>query len=457
MSEEHPEPQSGATPSRFSGFHIRTFEAELLISGAVVFGLFQLPPLMSRYFETVLVRFDGHLRTVALLGQTYTALVVYALLGAFLLHLVLRAFWIGLVGLESVFPDGIKWDQVRSGPFFIANARRRIGTLAQLIDRVDDLCSLVFSFGFLIVIIFIYFAVLALVSAFSGFLISTLLLGGRWSAQIFWVIFGFVIFFPLATMIADNRLGSRIRVDGGSGRLMAFMMKVAYGMSPVRWMAPIQLTLGSNISSSRVTAAMNAVMLFLGIGVMAAMFAQAGVIRLDNLVFFPDTLRASGIDPRHYRNQRHEWQVEPLVPSIQSDVVEGPYLKLVIPYVPRRHNPLIRARCPELGPFRSPGLVVGRPDPPGDEEYRDAVDCLASLFQIGIDGDSLEEPWFEFTKDAVTGVAAIAGFVALTDLEAGRHELTVAAPSRAMSKGDADAEPVLHRIPFWWAGSTGGG
>lgn len=453
MNDEHPEPQSGATPSRFSGIHTRTFEAELLISGAVVFGLFQLPPLMSRYFETVVVRFEGHLRTVALLGQTYTALVVYALLGAFLFHLVLRAFWIGLVGLESVFPDGIRWDRVKAGPFYIANARKRIGSLAQLIDRVDDLCSLVFSFGFLIVILFIYFAALALVSAFGGFLISTLVFGGRWSAQVFWVIFGFVVFFPLAIMIADNRLGSRVRTDSRAGRLTAFMVKASYAISPARWMAPIQLTLGSNISSSKVSAALNAVMLTLGIGVMVVMFAHAGVIRLDNLVFFPDTLRASGIDPSHYRDQRDEKAFEPLLPSIQSGVVEGPFLKLVIPYVPRRHNPLIRVRCPELVPFRSSGFVVGRPDPPGVEEYRAAADCLGSLFPIQIDGDPLQDPWFEFTEDPSSGMAAIVTYVALTDLEAGRHELTIAAPSRAMSRGDADAEPIHHRIPFWCAGS----
>jgi len=450
MSDEHPEPPNEATPSRFSGLHTRTFEAELLISGAVVFGLFQVQPVLSRFFDEMLVRVEGQLRMVVLLGQTYLLLVVYALLAAFLLHLVLRAFWIGLVGLESVFPGGIKWDQVNAGPFFIENSRKRLGSLAQIIDRVDDLCSLIFSFGFMIVITFIYSTAVVLVSAVVGFLASRLLFGGRWSSVVFWVIIGTIIGFPLVTNLVDRLVGPRVRTDGVAGRAIAFMMKISYLMSPLRWMGPIGLTFGSNTSNTKLSAATTVAMFTLAAGVMAVMFVQAGMLRFDSLVYFPASLRANGIDPRHYRDLREEGSIEPKTPTIQSEVVEGPYLKLVIPYFPRRHNPLIRERCPNVVPFRSSGLVFGRPDPPDEPEYRSAVDCLASLFPIEIDGDSLQDPWFEFTQDPVSGMEAIVTYIPLEDFEAGRHELLIATPSRGMAEGDADdVEPVRHLIPFW--------
>jgi len=415
MSDEHLEPQNETTPSRFSGLHTRTFEAELLIS-----------------------------------GETYVLLVVYALLVAFLLHLVLRAFWIGLVGLESVYPGGVKWDRVKAGPFFIENSRKRLGPLAQTIDRVDDLCSLIFSFGFMIVIAFIYSTALVLVAVVAGFLASRLLFGGRWSEETFWVIIGTVLGFQVVPHLVDRLVGPRVRENGVAGRAIAFLIRISYAMSPLRWMGPIQFTLQSNTSSTRVSVATFVAMFTLGAGVMAVMFVQAGVIRFDSLVYFPTSLRANGIDPRHYRDLREEGSIEPKVPTIQSDVVEGPYLKLVIPYFPRRHNPLIRERCPDVVPFRSSGLVFGRPDPPDEQEYRSAVDCLASLFAIEIDGDSLQDPWFEFTEDPVSGLEAIVTYIPLGDLEVGRHELLIAAPSRAMAKGDADdAEPVRHLIPFW--------
>jgi len=450
MSDEHLEPQSETTPSRFSGIHTRTFEAELLISGAVVFGLFQARPVLSRFFDEMLVRLDGPLRAVVLLGQTYIMLVVYALLGAFLLHLILRAFWIGLVGLESVYPGGVQWDRVKAGPFFIENSRKTLGPLSDFIDRVDDLCSLIFSFGFMMVIVFIYSTALVLVSAVAGFLASRLLFGGRWPAETSWVIFGSIVGFQVVTNLVDRLIGPRVRTDGFAGRAIASLIRLSFAMSPLRWMGPITFTLGSNTSSTRVSVASMVAMFTLTAGVIVVMFVQAGVIRFDSLLYFPTSLRADGVDPRHYRDLRDEGSIEPKMPTIQSDVVEGPYLKLVIPYFPRRHNPLIRERCPDVVPFRPSGLVFGRPDPPDEPEYRSTVDCLASLFPIEMDGTSLQDPRFEFTQDPVSGLEAIVTFIPLGNLEPGRHELLIVAPSRGMAKGDADdAEPVRHLIPFW--------
>jgi hypothetical protein len=264
------------------------------------------------------------------------------------------------------------------------------------------------------------------------------------------VIFGTLIGFPLVTHLVDRLVGPRVRTDGVAGRVIASMTKISYLVSPLRWLGPTTLTLQSNTSETRVSMASNVVMFTLAAGVMVVMFAQAGMIRFDSLVYFPTSLRADGIDPRHYRDLREEGSIEPKMPTIQSEVVEGPYLKLVIPYFPRRHNPLIRERCPDVVPFRSSGLVFGRPDPPDELEYRSAVDCLASLFPIEMDDTSLQDLWFEFTQDPVSGLEAIVTYIPLGGLEAGRHELLISAPSREMAKGDADdAEPVRHLIPFW--------
>jgi len=44
------------------------------------------------------------------------------------------------------------------------------------------------------------------------------------------------------------------------------------------------------------------------------------------------------------------------LPSIQSDVIRDPYVKLFIPYYPRRHNPVVEKRCPGVRPLKEPGL-----------------------------------------------------------------------------------------------------
>lgn len=42
----------------------------------------------------------------------------------------MRGFWIGLLGLESVFPEGIRWDRLKLGPATIKRYRVSIGALA---------------------------------------------------------------------------------------------------------------------------------------------------------------------------------------------------------------------------------------------------------------------------------------------------------------------------------------
>lgn len=153
-------PQAENRRSRFSGFHARTYEMELLISGAVVFGLIHLPPIIERISISFLAGLEGNLRLMGVLGQVYLQLVLYGLIAVFVLHLAMRGFWIGLLGLESVFPEGIRWDRLKLGPAMIKRYRAGIGSLAATIEKVDDLCSLIFSFGFLVIFIWIYFVVL---------------------------------------------------------------------------------------------------------------------------------------------------------------------------------------------------------------------------------------------------------------------------------------------------------
>ncbi|RLE30261.1 MAG: hypothetical protein DRJ61_13080, partial [Acidobacteria bacterium] len=147
-TESKASPQAENRRSRFSGFHARTYEMELLISGAVVFGLIHLPPIIERISTSFLAGLEGNLSLFGFMGQIYLQLVLYGLIAVFVLHLAMRGFWIGLLGLESVFPEGIRWDRVKLGPAMIKRYRAGIDSLAATIEKVDDLCSLIFSFGF---------------------------------------------------------------------------------------------------------------------------------------------------------------------------------------------------------------------------------------------------------------------------------------------------------------------
>ena len=435
--------------SRFSGIHTRTYEAELLISGAVVFGLFRLAPSVSRYFESLEYRLEGQQRMVAIYGQMYLGLVIYALIGAFLLHLIMRAIWIGLVGLESVYPNGVNWQKLKVGPYYKRYSKKRMGPLAQTIERFDDLCSLIFGFGFMIVVVFLYSIIMLLVCATAGILISRLAFGGRFYPQVFWTTFSVILTLQVFPALLDRLFGEKMKRENLLGRVFAYLIAANWEVSPYRWIGQIQFTLQSNTSNTRVSVALITVMFALMLGFLGSIMVREGVLRFDSLTYFPENLRQSGIDPQHYRSMRSGDAMLRTIPSIQTDIIDEPYLKLSIPYYPRRHNPLIRERCPEVEAFKSSGIAFGRKHPPEAAAAQEVINCLASLFSVEVDGKPTLDLDFEFSRENDSGQEAIVTYIPVADFPPGRHEIAVMVPSREMSEGDEGAEPVRQVIPFW--------
>jgi len=438
------------TQSRFGALHARTYEMELLVSGAVVLGLLQLPPVVRAAFA----RFrsgleDGGLRLVVGAGQSYVVFVLYVLIGTFVVHLVMRAYWIGLLGLESVFEHGIRWDRLRKGmgPLTLRTYHERVGTLAHAVDRTDDLCSMVFSFGFLVASIFVYSIVAIGVALVIALAVSGLLLGGRHLWPVFWTVLAGVILLQSVPSALDQQLGAKLDPEGAPSRILDGLVRSGYAVSVIRWTGTTQLTLGSNLSGARVSAILVGVCVLLGLGHITVTLVEAGRLRFDDRDYFPVTLREEGIDPLHYRDRRSPDAIEPATPSIQSLVVEGPYLELVVPYSARRANELIRAGCPDLEPLHHGVFVPRSAETSTPAHVRAAAACLGSLARLRLDGRPLDTGHWDFTLEPGSRLPAAIRFLPTAGLAPGRHELEVVVPGRDATPDDPD--PVRHLIPFW--------
>ena len=95
---------------------VRPWELELLISGAVVFSLLQVPGVVDGLFAHVQVHLAERAHFGAFMLYTYVKLILYTLISCFILHLGTRAYWVGLIGLETVFPHGVRWEDTSYGP-----------------------------------------------------------------------------------------------------------------------------------------------------------------------------------------------------------------------------------------------------------------------------------------------------------------------------------------------------
>src|SRR5919108_1772423 len=115
-----------------------TWELELLISGAVLFALFQIPGVLNSFFSRIEPHATTTMLSVLLFVQMYTKAIIYALIASFVVHLVGRAYWVGLVGLHSVFPKGVRWENFKSGPVTLEVYRGRLVSLPAIISRTDN-------------------------------------------------------------------------------------------------------------------------------------------------------------------------------------------------------------------------------------------------------------------------------------------------------------------------------
>jgi hypothetical protein len=116
-----------------------SWELEILISGGAIFTLFQVSDIWINWMSDMSVISSLPGRTFFMLAGT---LGIEILKLGFILHLILRAFWLSMVCINYVYPQGIRRDSVKwKKPFSIKEYENN--DLQEPILKVDRLCGIV--------------------------------------------------------------------------------------------------------------------------------------------------------------------------------------------------------------------------------------------------------------------------------------------------------------------------
>lgn len=422
---------------------VRPWELELLISGALVFGVMQLPGRVDEWYARLVPGLDGGFAILARFSWLYVTVALYAVIGGFVLHLAIRAYWVGVIGLEAVFPAGVDWEKTRSGPIMREVQRRETPSLQSLIDGADRLASLVFAGGFILALLFAFSMVLVGSVSLLAYGVAGLAPDGAASAIVLDVIL-LLLFGPMiVATVVDRRYGGRL--DPGS-RAARGVRAVARG---VTWMMrftlfqPLLLTIVTNMKSRR-----RGIVFFVLVATLGLVFAARDRVfpgrgMADGYAYLPDDAGRLALVPRFYEDKREPDEVVADVPSIQSDMVRDPYVRLFIPYRPRRHNALVVARCGRGLPAGA--AAVARPATEAAEAA--VLRCLAALQPVTLNGQPVAAP-FRFYTQPGTGVRGIAAYIPVAGLPRGENVLQVGAlASPDAPPGTKPAPPFV--IPFW--------
>jgi hypothetical protein len=413
-----------AETSRFTNLHKLTHEVELLISGALVFGLSQAPAYLEEAFFWWTPRLEGLAVTAATYIFVYSVLLVYSLLGTFVLHLCLRGYWVALLGLESVWPEGWNPEKLKFGPYGRREAEKMFSSLAVGIDKADDRASLMFAAGALLVAVFFFSLVMMLTSI--GVAASIAYLSGGRVPGMTGLIGTFALFLlvTVGLTLVDRTMGHKIAPESAAGRWFAKALRFTLWISPTRATGPVQFVFQSHFGEKRFGAAIGLAAGVMGTILLGGMLWRSGIFRVDGWKYFDDAPSATAyLDPQFYRNSAATR--DGLTPSIDAEVITGPYVKLYLPYRPRRHNPLLEKVCPQ--PVESAASAA----------------CVGGLHTVQLDGQPLTNLTFDFTRDQPSQFVGVAAFIDVRDLPVGRHELSIQAPPRE------EGETLVFRIPFY--------
>jgi len=409
-----------------------TWEMELLVSGATIFGLLQLPTLLDRGYYTALnispADYEGLLFPLWL----YSKVAVITLVITFLLHLFLRGYWVALVGMSSIYPEGIRWDQLRLGPISLERGKRATGSMPDAIERADNRATRGFGTGFGFAMVMGLFAVAVLLALVAGVLLDAAI-GSSQGKNVVGVMAAILILPWMFATTIDQGVGKRLAHDSWLARAAGAVLEVYARVGLGRRSNTLMALFVSN--EGRVRAVATAMLLVVPVVVvlMVQNSLARGRLPLGLFVglsaedaFSPDTSVSAFYQPPDANRV-----VLMPVPHIPGRVVSGEYLELFVPFIPRLHGPALERVCPQALPSK---------------QTRARLDCLARMSDIRIDGVP-QAVRLDASSDAATGQPGMLAMLPVGKLSPGRHELSLNAPGR---DGLSPGVPARRfRIPFW--------
>lgn len=421
----------------------RSYEPELIVSGAGIYLTAQLPELVNRFYYL----FEANLLSENDSFQNIFALLIFGLLKTlalilvftFIFHFAARAFWVGMLGLHSVYPQGILFGKLlnksRQPTRLLAMMRLRIGSTRRFLIRLDRFCSGIFALAFLIGFTSIS------VSLLYAFVLVTVPLV-RWitdSPQVIGLaplLLLLILFLPMiigyALYYTPRRWAKR--------RAIPFLWFSQVWVMPfaLTIIQRISLTFQSHIPKGRFTVssiAVGVVIILLWTWFLTMGIDGSRHFSINMRDFFSErndnfTLHAEWYDDSRAQNTyiRHL--------SLPSEFVTKPILKVFLAY-PKYLDRQIREVC---------GDTVAT------SKTRDSVNqyCLNRFYRIALNDSVLTDLEFFSHRHPNQGEKGLLLYIPISYLAAGKKHVLTVGYRTASDITQTNPDSLRYRVPFWY-------
>lgn len=430
-----------------SNLQLESWQLELLITG---FSIFLLATSIDQYaefsanfkFNKLVATSAGNLVFVQS-GKFIINTIPYALqffLISLLVHLLLRGFWIGIVGLSSV-SNNINLDKLNFKGPFRKRIPQKVRSLDDLIFYLDQVSSVIFAYTYLlafsiisVVLVSSFLFSLLGISAFIQNWISSPEISGLIAALVFLLVF--LLFIGAIIFFLDTLLFSAFK----KSKWFSVLYYPIYRLFSVISLSFIYRSIYYHLITNYKKKQVISVTLVLGM----ILFVSYRINSWKTYSFYPEVINENQyiIQKAHYDDERRGgfiWSA-----SIPSKFIKNDFLEVFIRYSPR-DNELLDFLCPNYenlerevsimdgvraGMKSARDSTVTIEDVLGtDEQYeqrvKGAINCLSEMYEIYIDGELVVSRDFFFTVHENNNERGIETVLDIKNLERGRHLLSI--------------------------------
>lgn len=413
--------------SWLDGLQQESWQLELVISGILIFLLIGASGPIEALGQSLQIQVVTGGDMFVVLAAVYLLLKIsyYALIGVFLIHLILRGFWIGAIGLRSVSGD-FDFKVLDFQPRFTGWLQEQLKTFDDYIERLEGQCSVAFSMAFLF-----FFAIVSL-GLFSAFSVGILLvlsaifdwlgMGGTATKVILAFFNLFISLLGLIYLIDFSSLGWFKKRKWLQRVYFPFYRFMGW-ITLARFYRPFYYNLIDHPFGRKLVKR-------LWLIVLGGMLLSS--VSLLNFPYFPvstndTTTRVSA----YYLDAVPEGNMPILRPSLSSRHASGEdYLEIFVPYLPRQTDEVLEGLYPDLAPVRTRAYAIDGPIRLVNSLNSDAnADSLllahVSLVRIYRNDSLLAEPGWQFYDHPVREQPGLVCDLPVYDLPRGQHNLRI--------------------------------
>lgn len=408
-----------------------SWEAELLVSAIAIFGTFKLFDVVgwsTNFFINVL---NPSQYFIAYFIVTFGMLAVSILSAMFVIHFFLRAYWIGLVGLNSVFPDYSIEDSAYS-KIYTEKILSILPKLKDSIKKVDELCSVIFSAAFSFLLIYAYSAIFASLYLFLFNLLVpyvntyVLLIPGA-------IIIVGAISQSLLTLFSNlkaNKEKEKLQILSFKG--VKFVSMIMYG--PLyKNILQVFMIFGSNFKKKKSLVYLLFMFLLGGVLVFTIKLKETNVVYLIAKNKYFDETRAYS----DFYKSDNENNTFLLNPEIEAHKVDSNTLELFIPVYKYERN-IRKENCGEFEGDKTKSKHEQK-----KESIQFLLNCYKTYNLVYVDGKKVAVDYLRYNNHPRTDQFGLVCYLDLNKLSKGLHEIKV-------EKKSYDTNYLEWTIPFYY-------